>query len=83
MTAELQGRLDITDSAGWKKNPKSGKVTRVEGFGHPLPFTWYRLVIAGISKVEAVERTFAPVPRVEREHEMQHAVVADVPEKKP
>jgi len=82
VTAEFLGKLDITDSAGWKKDPKSGKVTGVEGFGHPLPFTRYRLVIASISKVEAVERTLAPVPRVELEHEMRHAVVADAPEKK-
>lgn len=56
MTAEFQGRLDIADSAGWKKDKKSGKVTGVEGFGHPLPFTRYRLVVASISKVEAIER---------------------------
>jgi hypothetical protein len=53
------------------------------GFGNPLPFTRYRLVIASISKVEAVDRTFAAVPRVELEHEMQHAVVAGVSENKP
>jgi hypothetical protein len=62
VTAEFRGRLDITDSAGWKKDPKSGKVIGVEGFGHPVPFTRYRLVIASISKVEAVERTPEPIP---------------------
>lgn len=63
VTAEIHGRLDITESAGWKKDPKSGRVTGVEGFGHPLPFTRYRLVIAGISKVEAAERALAPAPQ--------------------
>jgi hypothetical protein len=83
VTAEFQGRLDIAESAGWKKDPKSGKVIGIEGFGHPLPFTRYRLVVTSVSKVEAAERTFAPAPRVDLQHEMQHAGVADGPGKKP
>lgn len=56
VTAEFTGRLDIVDSAGWKKDPKSGKPTGVVGFGHPLPFTRYRLVITSVAKVEAAEK---------------------------
>jgi hypothetical protein len=62
VTAEFQGRLDITESAGWKKDPKSGRVKGVEGYGHPLPFTRYRLVVASVSKVAAVERALVPDP---------------------
>jgi hypothetical protein len=62
VTAEFKGRLDIADSAGLKKDPKSGKVTGFVGFGHPLPFSRYRLVVTSISNVEASERPAASVP---------------------
>ena len=62
VTAEFEGRLDITDSAGLKKDPKTGKVTGFVGFGHPMPFTRYRLVIAKVSNVETVERAVMPLP---------------------
>jgi hypothetical protein len=65
VSAEFRGRLDVTESAGWKRDPKTGKVTGIEGFGHPLPFTRYRLVIAAVSKVETVERGLAPTPEPE------------------
>ena len=55
VTAEFTGRLDIADSAGWKKDAKTGKLTGLVGFGHPMPFTRYRLVITSVSKVEAAE----------------------------
>jgi hypothetical protein len=53
VTAEFQGRLDVTESAGWKRDAETGKVIGIEGFGHPLPFTRYRLVLTSVSKVEA------------------------------
>jgi hypothetical protein len=56
VTAEFTGRLDIAESAGWKKDAKTGKPIGVVGFGHPMPFTRYRLVITSVSKVEAVEK---------------------------
>ena len=39
-----------------KKDAKTGKLTGFVGFGHPMPFTRYRLVITSVSKVEAVEK---------------------------
>lgn len=68
VTAELQGRLDIAPSAGWKKDAQSGKVIGIEGFGHPLPFTRYRLVISRVLSVEAVERAPAAEHPVHHEH---------------
>lgn len=62
ITAKFEGRLDITESAGLKKNSKTGKVDIV-GFGHPVPFTRYRLVVTGVSNVEAAERPAESVPR--------------------
>jgi hypothetical protein len=56
ITADFDGRLDIAPSAGLKKDPKTGKVIGIEGFGHPVPFTRYQLVVTGVSDVEAVER---------------------------
>ncbi len=61
ITAKFEGRLDITESAGLNKNSKTGKVDIV-GFGHPVPFTRYRLVVTRVSNVEAAERPAVPVP---------------------
>jgi len=55
VTAELSGRLDVALSVGVKKNPKTGKVTSLEGYGHPLPFTRFRLVVTSIANVTAKE----------------------------
>jgi hypothetical protein len=63
VTADFEGRLDIVPSAGWKKDSKTGKVTGIEGFGHPLPFTRYRLVMTGVSNVDAIERAPVQVPQ--------------------
>lgn len=54
--AEFQGRLDIRPAAGLQRDPASRKATGVEGFGHPVPFTRYRLVVMSVLRVEAVER---------------------------
>ena len=55
ITAKFEGRLDITKSAGLKKNSKTGKVDIV-GFGSSVPFTRYRLVVTRVMNVEAAER---------------------------
>lgn len=55
VTAELSGRLNVAPSAGVKRNPKTGKATGLEGYGHPLPFTRFRLVLTGVSDVTATE----------------------------
>ncbi len=62
VAADFEGRLDIAPSAGWKKDSKTGKVIGIEGFGHPRPFTRYRLVITRVSNVEAAERPAAASP---------------------
>lgn len=56
VVAEFVGRLDIAESAGWKKDAKTGKLTGLVGFGHPVPFTRYRLVITSVSSVQATEK---------------------------
>jgi hypothetical protein len=53
--AELSGRLDVAVSAGVKRNPKTGKAIGLEGFGHPLPFTRFRLVITNVAIVSVKE----------------------------
>jgi hypothetical protein len=60
--ADFEGRLDIAASAGWKRDSKTGEMIGVDGFGHPRPFTRYRLVVTGISNVEAIERTTTQSP---------------------
>jgi hypothetical protein len=55
VNAQFVGRLDVAESAGLARNAKTGKVM-VLGFGHPSPFTRYRLVITAISKVVATEK---------------------------
>jgi hypothetical protein len=42
------------------KDPKTGKVIGFEGYGHPLPFTRFRLVVTSISNVTAKELPSAP-----------------------
>ena len=62
VTAELSGRLDIASSVGVKRDSNTGKVIGLEGYGHPLPFTRYRLVMTAVSNVEAVELPVSAVP---------------------
>jgi hypothetical protein len=62
VTAKFEGRLDITESAGWKKNSKTGKIEGIVGYGHPIPFTRYRLVVVSVTKVEAVEMAVSSIP---------------------
>ncbi|HSW40163.1 MAG TPA: hypothetical protein VLL97_11795 [Acidobacteriota bacterium] len=62
VTADFEGRLEIAASAGLKKDSMTGKVIGIEGFGHPRPFTRYRLVVTSVSNVEASERPTEAVP---------------------
>jgi hypothetical protein len=62
VTAELSGRLDIASSVELKRDSKTGKAISLEGYGHPLPFTRYRLVMTAVSNVEAVELPVSAVP---------------------
>lgn len=58
--AKLTGKLEIAtlppgctrDSAGFIRDP-SGKVIGQFGWGHPVPFAKYRLVIMAVSRVTA------------------------------
>lgn len=52
VTAKLSGRLDVVRRAGLKRDD-AGKIIGSEGFGHPIPFTRYRLVVTTISGVKA------------------------------
>ncbi len=54
--ADFEGRLQVAQSAGLKRDPKSKKVVRLEGFGHPMPFTRFRLIATGVSRIESKEQ---------------------------
>jgi hypothetical protein len=56
VTADFEGHLQVTSSAGWKRDPQTQKIIGVEGFGHPMPFTRFRLVATKVSQVEFKER---------------------------
>lgn len=56
VVADFEGKLEVAASAGLKRDPKTKKVVGLEGFGHPMPFTRYRLVVTSVSNVEATER---------------------------
>lgn len=66
--ADFEGRLEVAQSAGLKRDPKSKKVVRLEGFGHPMPFTRFRLIAKGVSRIESneqqheAERAVQPAP---------------------
>jgi hypothetical protein len=68
VVADFEGRLEVAPSAGLKRDPQGKKVIGIEGFGHPMPFTRFRLVSSGVSRIESMERQ--PMPQ----HEAQHAV---------
>ncbi len=59
--AEFEGRLDIAPSAGVKRDSRTKKVIGIEGFGHPMPFTRFRLVVTAVSSVRATELK-RPIP---------------------
>ncbi len=56
VAATFTGRLDVAASAGLMRDPPTGKVIGVEGFGHPMPFSRYRLVMTSVADVVARER---------------------------
>lgn len=63
--ADFEGRLEAAPTAGLKRDPKGKKVVRLEGFGHPMPFTRFRLLATGVSRIESEEQV---------QHETEHAV---------
>jgi hypothetical protein len=62
--ADFEGRLEIAQFAGLKRGPKSKKVVRLEGFGHPMPFTRFRLIATSVSRIESKEQ----------QHEAEHSI---------
>ncbi|MCL4797463.1 MAG: hypothetical protein KJZ84_23065 [Bryobacteraceae bacterium] len=58
--ADFEGRLEVAPSTGLKRDPRSKKVVRLEGFGHPMPFTRFRLVATGVSRIESEEQSVKP-----------------------
>lgn len=71
VVAEFEGKLEVAPSAGYKRDPKTKKIIGLEGFGHPVPFTRFRLLATGVSRVESKEQQ--PM-----QHEAEHAVEAPV-----
>ena len=59
VVADFEGLLEVTPSAGIKRDPVDRKVIGIEGFGHPVPFTQFRLLATGVSRVESSEQ---PLP---------------------
>ena len=53
--AEFKGRLDVSQNAGAIRDLKTGKVS-VEGYGHPLPFTRYRLAVSTVRVLRTENR---------------------------
>jgi hypothetical protein len=51
--ATFTGRLDVSKKAGFTFDEQSHKIIGLDGFGHPRPFTRYRLVIESLSDVVA------------------------------
>ena len=49
------GRIEVAPSAGLKRNSDKTKVVRLEGYGHPMPFTRFRLLATGVSMVVSEE----------------------------
>jgi hypothetical protein len=65
ITANFEGVLEVAPFAGYKKN-KNGKIIGWEGFGSPRPFTQFRLLLTGVSNVEAVVRERMQIPQDEK-----------------
>jgi hypothetical protein len=49
--ATFTGRLDVTEKAGLILDEKEHKITGLDGFGHPRPFTRYRFVMEAVADV--------------------------------
>jgi hypothetical protein len=86
ITANFEGKLEIIPYAGWKKDPKTGKIVGQEGFGSAAFVSRYRLILTGVSNVEAVERGIMQSPQENKKgtnahpdlnipHEHEHVVV--------
>jgi hypothetical protein len=63
ITADFEGKLEIVPYAGWKKDPKTGKLVSHEGFGSATFVSRYRLILIGVSNVEAVVREIVQTPQ--------------------
>jgi hypothetical protein len=61
ITAYFEGKLGIVPYAGWKKDPKTG-INKLEGFGFANFVSRFRLILTGISNVQAEERESNPIP---------------------
>jgi hypothetical protein len=55
VVADFTGRLDIAPRAGLKFDESTGKAVGMDGFGHPMPFTRYRLVLTSVANVQATK----------------------------
>lgn len=62
ITADFEGKLQIAPYAGWKKDPKTGRIIGQEGFGSATFVSRYRLILTGVSNVESMEREVNQVP---------------------
>jgi hypothetical protein len=51
--ATFTGRLDVSNKVGLIRDEKAQKIIGMDGFGHPIPFTRYRLVLESVSDVVA------------------------------
>lgn len=51
--ATFRGRLDVSRKVGLTIDEQTHNIVSMDGFGHPRPFTRYRLVIGSVSDVVA------------------------------
>jgi hypothetical protein len=51
--ANFTGRLDVSEKVGLIRDEEEKKIVGMDGFGHPVPFTRYRLIIESVSGVVA------------------------------
>ena len=58
--ATIVGRLEVSDQAGWIRDEKDQRIIGISGFGHPVPFTRYQLVIHSVSSVETKKTRLPP-----------------------
>ncbi|MBI3664258.1 MAG: hypothetical protein HY234_14565 [Acidobacteria bacterium] len=50
VSATFVGRFDVSKEIGFVRG-EDGGIRGIEGFGHPFPFTRYRLVIESIERI--------------------------------
>jgi hypothetical protein len=79
ITANFEGKLEIAPYAGGKRNPKTGKIVGREGFGSVAFISRYRLILTGISNLEAVERK--PMPVLQDGGKNEPKIIPDIKQK--